>query len=249
MHYGTTILALLTREGIVIGADSLSHGDYGHTISFAKLQSLGNHTVVACEGLGLLENIHTGDITYRADEWVKKHLPAELGAFALADLIERIHPFRQLISTDTSITLKDRQLERGHLAEFLIASASENWITLLRVRIEMKLKEWKLAFLPTIEFDGIPPTDRFKFHTSGRAAQINHAFSRDGDAYKNMVLWTEGAFQRFIEGAEVSLDERRTIVRCAILLEAKANPEAVGPPFVIATLEPGKFVSMTSYAQ
>ena len=248
-YCGTTILALVTREGIVVGADGLSQGFDGQAISFTKLQAIGNETIVACEGLGLLQNINTGEITYRVDDWVKKYLSAEMDAFAITDFIKKNHPFRQLILTDTGINLRERQVSRSHLAEFLIASVRGNRVTLLRQRIEMKVKEWKLAFLPTVEFDGIPPADRFKHYTSGRATQINNAFSRDGDAYHDMVVRTAGAFKRLIDGAEVSLDERRAIVRCAILLEAKANPEVVGAPFLIASLEPGKFVTMTSYTQ
>src|SRR5580698_73973 len=101
IYSGTTILALVARDGIVIGADSLSHGDDGQTISFTKLHAVGKHTVVGCEGLGLLENIYTAKTTYRVDEWVKEHLPAEADALTLANFIEKTHPFQHFILTDT----------------------------------------------------------------------------------------------------------------------------------------------------
>ena len=79
--------------------------------------------------------------------------------------------------------------------------------------------------------------------------EIEQAFSGNGDAYQNMLVGTNGGFQRLINHDEVGFDELSDIVRCAISLEAKANPKFVGPPFDVATLQPGKLVEVVSYQE
>jgi hypothetical protein len=82
----------------------------------------------------------------------------------------------------------------------------------------------------------------------GRVAEIEKAFSGDGDHYQDMLIRTNGSFARLLGREKVSLNELRNIVRSSIALEAKANPETVGPPFVVATLQPGNPVVVMSYS-
>jgi len=109
--------------------------------------------------------------------------------------------------------------------------------------------DWKIVFETTVHFDGPPPVDSFLHHEVGRVAEIKKAFSGDGDAYQDMLIRTNGGFARLLRREEVSLDELRNIARSAIALEAKTNPETVGPPFIIATLQPGNPVVVMSYRE
>src|ERR1700680_821412 len=135
-HCGTTLFSVVTNDGIVIGADSMVDYD-GHTETFRKLQVFRN-TVIACEGLGVINQTETGKTLYRVDQWMAKIescLPAELDAAALASHVRKRHPFIQLYRIEQQRQGLDYyQSTKGYLTDFLIASISRARMSLLRVR-------------------------------------------------------------------------------------------------------------------
>jgi hypothetical protein len=249
-HCGTTLFSGVTNDGIVIGADSMIDYD-GHADIFPKLQVVRN-AVIACEGLGVIRNPKTGKIVYRVDQWMAKiesGLPVEPDAATIASCIENSHPFIRLFEAESESFYYKQYEKGGYLADFLIASICQARMSLFRVRLAIDTEERRLAFTITTHFDGLSPQSSFAAYGAGRTGEINKAFGGNCDAYQDMLVGTNGYFGRLIKGEKVTLDELRDIVRCAIFLEAKANPETVGPPFVIATLQPSKPVAVASYSQ
>jgi hypothetical protein len=249
-HCGTTLFGVVTNDGIVIGADSMIDYD-GHANIFRKLQIVRN-AVIACEGLGVINERKPGKTVYRADQWMAKiesRLAIEMDAAAIAAYIRKRHPFLRLIRIEQHRQgFEYEQVRKGYLTDFLIASIFQGRVSLLRVRLSVNLKERRLIFTTTTHFNGLAPASSFVYYGAGRLSEINKAFGGQGDAYQDMLVGTNGNFGRLVKGEKVSLDELRDIVRCAISLEAKANPETVGPPFVIATLQPSKPVAVASYS-
>ena len=249
MHCGTTLFSIVTNDGIVIGADSMIDYD-GQTGKFRKLQVIRN-AVIACEGIGVINKKETGKTVYRVDQWMAKiesNLPVELNAATIANHIQKRHPFIRLFRHKKEREhFYHQQFTKGYLTDFLIGSISQAQMSLLQVRLSVNVEERRLISTITTHLDGLAPPGSFVRYGAGRMAEINNAFGGNGDAYQNMLVGTNGNFKRLIEGEKVTLDELCNIVRCAISLEAKANPEMVGPPFVIATLQPSKPVAVASY--
>jgi len=249
IYSGTTLFSIVTRAGIVVGADSKLAGDR-NIDSMTKIQRIGYHAVIACAGFSSLHETKTGQPRCRLDKWMREiaqNLPVETDAHVIARIIETAHPLVDIVEQDGDLLweqLWDFQQPQDHFATFMVASVFLNRFSLLTVNLSVNYEERKIVFTPTTHFDGPAPIGAFKHHGVGRIAEIEKAFSRDGDAYQYMVSDTYGSFERLIEGQEVSLDELRDIVCCAISLEAEANPEHVGPPFVTATLQPGKLVEV-----
>jgi hypothetical protein len=260
-NVGTTVFSIVTKDAITIGADSMASHHDGHVEAFSKLKVIRN-TVIACEGLGVIYKPETtGEVLYRADQWmteIESSLAAQkINAGIVAHAIQESHPFINLVRIKEILRLfYNRQIDsgKGYLADFFVASASSDGMQLLRVRAKITISmiidgEWRIVFDKTTYFDGHSSVDPFVRYGTGKMAEIDKAFSRNGDAYQDMLIRTNGSFGRLLNGNEVGLDELRDVVRCAISLEAKANPKQVGPPFVVATLQAGKPVSVTSYSE
>jgi hypothetical protein len=251
-YSGTTLFSIVTTDGIVVGADSLAGGKDGHTETLTKLHAVGRG-VIACEGLGALQMSKFGAVDYRADEWMKeveRCLSVEADAHTIARYIATAHPFLEMFKVEKqAYGLIQHNDWKGYLAEFLVASASEHQFSVLAIRASVRHEQWTVEFTTTLHFDGMPPINSFVRHGVGRIAEIDKAFSRNGDAYYDMLTGTDGSFERLIEGQVVSLYDLRDVVRCALRLETKANPQFVGPPFVIATLQPSKLIEIVTYTE
>ena len=261
-NFGTTIFGLITNSAITIDADSMARHNDGHHEIFRKLHMV-RRSVIACEGLGILKPFNKPEtaelVPYRADQWMAEiesdpRLELKADARAILSFIETSHPFIELIRVEE--VLRDFhkfQINsgKGYLAEFLVASAFPDELLVLRTKVRMEARgpEWKIVFDRPANRERQPAVNSFVRHGAGKIAQIDNAFSGKGNRYQDMLVHTNGSFMRLLNGHEVSLDELRDIVRCAIALEAKASPEQVGPPFIVATLQAGKPVSVTSYSE
>lgn len=248
---GTTIFSLVTENGIVIGTDSLAKHDDGHREIFRKLHVVCG-SVIACEGLGISKPFKKREtaelVPYRADEWMAEiesdpRLELKADARAILNFIETSHPFIELIRVEE--VLRDFykiQIDsgKGYLAEFLVASAFPNELLVLRTKVRMEAcgPEWKIVFDRPANRERQPVVNSFVRHGAGKIAQIDNAFSGKGNRYQDMVTRTNGSFMQLLNGHEVSLDELRNIVRCAIAMEAKANPEQVGHPLSLQPCKP-----------
>ena len=260
---GTTVFGVITRDGITLGADSMARHHDGQTESFRKLHVVRG-AIIACEGLGILNVADRPElpdcVLYRADQWMAEiesdpRMESNANAQTIVHLIETTHPFIKLIRRDEVVREFYKfqyDSKKGHLADFLIASASLDELLVIGTRLSMEcvpqlngLVEWKVVFRKTMH----TPVTPFVRYGAGKLAEIDHAFRRNGDSYQDMLASTNGSFADLLDGKEVCLDELREIVRCAISLAAKNNPKQVGPPFVVATLQPGKPVSVTSYSE
>jgi hypothetical protein len=265
-NFGTTVFSITTKDGITIGADNMARHHDGRVECFRKLHLI-HGSVIACEGLGILDMVDkpetTDLVSYRADLWMAgieadPRLELNANAERIVSFIETSHPFIELIRCEEVLhEFHKFQVDsgKGYLADFLVASASFGELLVVRTRARMTLvtqldaAEWKIVFDRSIRHDGRPQTNPFVRHGAGKTAQIDSAFSGNGDHYQDMLIRTNGSFMRLLNGSEVSLDELRDIVRCAMSLEAEANPKQVGPPFVVATLQPRKPVSVTTYGE
>jgi hypothetical protein len=263
---GTTIFGITTNDGITIGADSMARHPDGQMEIFRKLHVVGD-SVIACEGLGILnlpEKTEGSDsVLYRADQWMAEieadpRIELNANAMTIVNFIETTHPFIELIRREEIIREFYKfqcDSKKGYLADFLVASAFHEEMLVIRKRIRMTLTshtngpEWNIVFDGTTYPDRDSPINPFIRYGAGKMGQIDKAFSGDGDCYHKMFVLTNGSFSKLRDGGKVSLDELRNTVRSAISLEAKANPKQVGPPFVVATLQPGKPVSVTSYSE
>ena len=264
VNCGTTIFGISTKNGITIGADSMARHPDGHTEIFRKLHVV-RRCVIACEGLGILnvpdKPIGSDIALYRADQWMAQietdqRIKENADATTIASLIETTHPFIDLIRREEVVREFDkvqRDSQKGYLADFLVASAFPAENLAIRIRIRMAPvahsngPKWKVFFDRTTYPDRVSPVGPYIRYGAGKLVEIDKAFSGDGDRYQDMLALTNGGFARLLNGNELSLDELRNAVRSAISLEAKANPEQVGPPFVVATLQPSEPVSVTSY--
>ena len=263
INCGTTLFAVITKDGITVGADSMARHHDGETESFCKLHVVRD-AIIACEGLGILNVADMPElpdrILYRADQWMAEiqsdpRMESNADARNIVSLIETSHPFIDLIRRDDVLREFYRfqcDSQKGYLAQFLVASASHDELLLIGTRLSMDSVpqpngpvEWRVVFRKTIH----TPVTPFVRYGAGKLAEIDNAFLRNGDCYKDMIASTNGGFADLLDGEEVNLDRLREIVRCAISLAAKHNPKQVGPPFVIATLQPGKPVSVISYSE
>ena len=251
-YCGTTLFSLITQHGIVVGADSLAAARDGHIEYMTKLRAVSTNAVIACEGTGRLSKDKGGIASYNAEEWMREvelNLPAEADAQFIANYIEKKHPFLDMFKIEQqAFGLLHNQDRKGYLAEFLVASISGTLFSLITVKVSIDESQWSVVFKPTTHYHGEPPIRSFVRHRAGRAGEIDKALRQEGDAYHYMLSGTRGAFDRLIKGQVVSLDELRDTVRCALKLEAKANPQYVGPPFVIATLQPIKPIEVITCA-
>jgi hypothetical protein len=184
-------------------------------------------------------------------------LAAEPDARMIAHSIESGHPFLNLVlDMDNVREFHKSQNDSGktYLADFLIASVSQGEMLITKLRARMEIfsgldipHPYRIVFDKTTYLDGISPINTFIRYGSGKIAEIDDAFSGNGNSRDYMLTRTDVGFKRLIEGDEVRLNELGDIVRCGIALEAKAHPKQVGPPFIVATLQPRKPVSFTSH--
>lgn len=251
-YCGTTIFCLIAGDCIVIGADSMAGSKNCPIDSMTKLRPIHN-CIIACEGLGALYKMETGVIYYRADEWmakVEQNFQFATDARTIASLIEATHPFVDIFKVERqAYSLYEYQKGKGYLAEFLVVSIVAERFSVVTVRASVDGMNWKIVFKTTVHLDRPSPINSFLHHEVGRIGEIKKAFSGNGDTYEDMLVRTDGSFGRLLGGEKVGLDELRNIARSVIALEAKANPETVGPPFSIATLQHGKPVVVMSYSK
>jgi len=247
---GTTLFSIIKDDCLVIGADSFAGRKDGKNETMTKLAVVRN-AVIACEGMGEFRS--NKKVFYRADKWmtqIEASLPVEINAAILADQIAKTHPFIKLFKSEkTARGLVEFERTKGYLADFLIASASIERLMLIRLRAEISPIQNAVEFNRMTYFDGSAPVSPFVRNGAGRMGEIDQAFTGNGNTYQQMLVCTNGSFKRLIEGNEVTPNELCEIVRCAISLEGKAEHKSVGPPFVVAALQPGKTISVTSYSE
>jgi hypothetical protein len=263
MNCGTTIFGLIAKNGITFGADSMARHHDGQTEYFCKLHVV-HEAIIASEGLGILNVSDVPGlpdrVLYRADQWMAgiefdPRVKSNANARNIAKFIETSHPFIDLIRRDDVLREFYRfqcDSQKGYLADFLVASASLDELLVIGTRLSMELvsqlngpPEWRVVFRGTTH-TLVAPFARFG---AGKLAEIDDAFRRNGNCYQDMTSRTNGRFTDLLDGKPVSLDELSKIVRSAISLAARNNPNQVGPPFVVATLQLGKSVSLTSYSE
>lgn len=250
ISFGTTILALIKEDCIVIGADSLASSKDGQNETMTKLMVIGN-AVIACEGMGKFWD--SDGVHYRVDEWmahIKTNVPPDIDAASLSEIVKRTHPFKEMFKSEKKARgLYGFQCTKGYLGDFVIGSASSDRVELIHIRVAVGTFEFSIAFTDISSLNYIPPVRPFVRYGAGRMGEIDKAFGGKGDGYQEMLVRTNGGFQRLIDGQEVALDELRGIVRCAISLESKAEHKSVGPPFIVATLQPSKSIFVTTYEE
>jgi len=245
MNHGTSIYAIITKQGIVIGADSKAAlTNFGTPPDgFLKLVSIHKRVVVACEGMCAF----TG---YCFHEWVtaiESKLSPDLEADALARAIEReiSEPFRQAFRKikGAAHQMLNYSARKGHLASFFIAYG----FTLRQIIVSVDEPKRAITANTEVKSDREPRELTPKGYGAGRFKEIEKAiYERNSDAHKNILALHPVGFKRLLNGQELSQEELGTIMRSLIQIQAKADPEHVGPPFRIATIYPGQTIRVTN---
>ena len=247
MNHGTTVYAIVTKQGMVICADGkaiTTHNFPTPPEGFLKLMPIHKRLVVTCEGMGAF----SGYCFHHWVQGVESDSPSNLETRALAATILRKipEPFRDSFKKTRFATkqMLDYQERKGYIANFFIAHN----LVLHRIIVSVDKPRGTITANTVIECDGESMEAPFKGYGAGRFIEIENALTdRNSNAHKEVSTEIPMIFNRLFIGKKLSQDELCAVARKLITLQAKANPEHVGPPFRIATLYPRHPVTVTDY--
>jgi len=241
-HSGTTLFAIAQGYCIVMGADSLAGHTDGRSERFLKLHKAGS-AMVACEGMGSFYGTKNGNVLYSADTWMRdiaSNVPPGADAGAIAATIQKCHPFQEIFAVEKqAYSLCEYQDRKGHLANFLVASAAPDRLAIFQVHVAIDHSLWRVIFNLITHLDQPPPIARVARVAIGRTERIEAAFVSKGNAYEELLSSSNGSIGALLNGDSVDSEALARVVLGALRLETKANPGAVGPPFLISKLKPG----------
>jgi hypothetical protein len=237
----TTIILLITTNGIVMSTDSKKVGSFVHDGVFSqtgesttrKFTVVQDRILVASDGH---LDIKTGSIHYNFLAWMenlKAGLRKDISVDDLTSTIETesarmfrdfdIAPLKHKASTETCVPF----------TEYIIAGYQNGAPRAYVIKFHLDWSENKLINPPPILLDsgdqrygpGVGNVRSYSFGVYGAVTDVGNKRSY---SYKQAMIHAPKALAAIIEHREISIDEAITLTRTLVQIEESTNPNEVG---------------------
>ena len=242
----STVLLLLTPEGIVIAEDGLivsgsaAGGDVRGKETSSKIVTTQRRIAVASIALEGLKSESTGAVFYDFHRWfgsVDKSLPSRVSVTQLADTIAKTGPWS---NSDINSLLASGEISQRNgvvtdgLAEFIVAGYEAGQPRVIDVSAKI---DWgNRRVMPVDTHTVIPGPDDWGIKFWGRSVAISQLGDPNNKASILLRKRAPLEYNDFAGKKRLDLAHGRKLLRAMLELEIEADSDYVGLPITIVSI-------------
>ena len=249
--FGTTILYVITPQGIVMSADSKQvDSTTGASSQSIKLVLLQDRIAVATAWLTRIADVRVEDratgrihaFDYEFETWIRaieQRLPTNITVTRFAEIIENesAQTFRDFNILVQAGQLRKDESRGDNLVRYYIAGYEDRIPHVYQ--IEFKI-DWERQSVIGPVRTLLHPKDgqdiTFGFNAGGVHTAIDQILKREDEAYEKAIQLVPNELGKLLTRQDFTLAEAVQLSRSFIKIEAEANPDKVGLPIRIVTL-------------
>jgi hypothetical protein len=263
--FATTVIVLVTPNGIVVGADSkvtrLDVGDMKlpEPSEMRKVFGIKNRFVVATSYLGKVDLLEP-----RSGKYIFRYVPEELLAgiekslgeqSSIGELIDTVGTVNSSALNPYPFVLNLPIEKQFHPLSVWIVVGYEHTVPIVdAVSFDINWKENRIEapvvipWHPDLEFGLYRGLYAIGYTSAVMEAEAARYGTKNTEGYRYCVIHALPEFNKFLSGIPLTPDEAVALVHTLLMAQTKQTSTWVGPPFLIAFLSRNGGITESVYA-